>query len=474
MEFLQIPWSVLLQFNNTVSIVIFIAVFTLIFDFMKRRKLSKKCGDIYSLQIGWGNVVVINGFKATKEILIKKSEDCADRPVIPLIEVLGYTNNREGVVLAHYGRSWKEQRRFTLSTLRNFGLGKKSLEDRIIEEARFVCNEFQTKKGQPFDAHFIINNAVSNVICSIIFGQRFDYEDKKFLELLHLFEENLKVLSGVWAEMLNIIPWAAHLPGPHQQIFKVQRKMKEFLLAYIKQHKDTWDPSEKRDFIDAFITEMEKVKDDPGSSFNEENLMHTTLDVFIAGTETTSTTLRWALLFMLIYPAIQSKVQEEIDRVVGKNRSPKLDDRMNMPFTDAVIHEVQRYGDILPIGPPRKTIRDIDVMGFFLPKGTTILPNLSSVLKDETVWEKPLEFYPEHFLDNNGKFVKREAFLPFSAGHRICLGEQLARTELFIFFTTMMQQFTFHIPDSEPKPSTDSCFMSTLAPTPFKICAKLR
>ncbi|XP_043922149.1 cytochrome P450 2D15-like [Protopterus annectens] len=506
MELLSISWSFLQLFNSTTVIAVFLSVFALLFDFMKRRKvwsryppgpwglpfvgnlfqiglreqhlrvteLSKKFGNLYSLQLGWIHAVVVNGYDALKELLIKKSEDCADRPCLPLNEIIGLIEKNEGVVSARYGRSWKEQRRFTLSTLRNFGLGKKSLEERIIEEAGFLCNEFQAMKGQPFDPHVILNNAVANVICSIVFGDRFQYDDKTFLEFLHLFEEITIEFTGFWGQMMNVIPWAIRFPGPHQKVVKIQRRIEGLLSVFIKQHKETYDPSEKRDFIDAFLAEMEKAKDDPDTSFNEGNLMFTTLDVFFAGTETTSTTLRWALLFMVLYPDIQNKIHDEIDMMIGKEKNIKTEDRVNLPFTDAVIHEVQRYADIVPTGLPRKMIRDVDIMGYFIPKGTMILPNLSSVLKDETIWEKPHEFYPEHFLDSNGKFKKQDAFLPFSAGHRVCLGEQLARTELFIFFTAMMQRFTFHLPDGDPKPSTDASFMIILKPSPYKICAKLR
>ncbi|XP_043926828.1 cytochrome P450 2D4-like [Protopterus annectens] len=436
--------------------------------------LSKKYGHLYSLQFGWIHVVVVNGYDALKELLIKKSEDCAGRLYLPLNKILGFTEKNEGVVSARYGRSWKEQRRFTLSTLRNFGLGKKSLEERIIEEAGFLCNEFQAINGHPFDPDVILYNTVANVIGSIIFGDRFQYGDKAFLELLHAIEENLNERTEFWSLILNVLPWTVHLPGPHQKVVEGKRRIDELLSVFIKQHKETYDPSEKRDFIDAFLAEMEKVKDDPDTSFSEENLILTTVDLFFAGTDTTSTTLRWALLFMVLYPDIQNKIHEEIDKVIGKEKNIKTEDRVNLPFTDAVIHEVQRYADIIPGGVPRKMIRDVDIMGYFIPKGTIILTNLSSVLKDDTVWEKPHEFYPEHFLDSNGKFKKQDAFLPFSAGHRICLGEQLARTELFIFFTAMMQRFTFHFPDGEPKPSTIKSFKAIMKPSPFKICAKLR
>ncbi|MEE6502690.1 hypothetical protein FKM82_004604 [Ascaphus truei] len=169
-----------------------------------------------------------------------------------------------------------------------------------------------------------------------------------------------------------------------------------------------------------------KVKEDKDSSFNKKNLLNTPVDLFIAGTETSTTTLRWALLFMLLYPDVQSKVQEEIDRVIGRDRKPTMGDKLKMPYTNAVIHETQRYGDIVPLSVPHMTYRDTEIQGYFIPKGIAVLTNLSSVLKDETVWEKPHQFYPEHFLDADGKFVKREAFMVFSAGRRFCPGEQLS------------------------------------------------
>ncbi|CAM4466007.1 cytochrome P450 2D14-like [Caretta caretta] len=504
MELLLWLWSQLRSCgNNLPALGIALTVFALLFDFLKRRKrwsryppgpsslpflgtmlqidfhnphvsftqLSKKYGNVFSLQNCWTNLIVVNGFKAVKEALVQKSEDFADRPYFPIYEHLGYGENSEGVVLARYGHAWKEQRRFALSTLRNFGMGKKSLEHRVTEEAGFLCSAISSEKGRPFDPHFLINNAVSNVICSLIYGERFDYDNKKFQRLLHLIDQALNEEAGFLPQLLVVVPWLLRIPGVTQSIFRSQKEILDFTNELLKEHRMTWNPTQKRDFTDAFLQEIEKAKEHAGSSFNDNNLPMVTVDLFTAGTETTSTTLRWALLFMLLRPDIQCKVHEEIDKVIGRDRSPQMEDQANMPYTSAVIHETQRYGDIVPAGLPHMTYRDTELQGFFIPKGTTVITNLTSVLKDETVWEKPHQFYPEHFLDADGQFVKREAFLPFSAGRRVCLGEQLARMELFLFFTSLLQHFTIRLPEGQARPREDGHFAATLRPHPYQIQA---
>ncbi|KAM8967553.1 cytochrome P450 2D15-like [Pelodytes ibericus] len=434
-------------------------------------KLRKQYGNIFSLQLFSEQAVVLNGLEAVKEALVSKSEDTADRPHFAIFDHLGFNN---GIVFSNYNKHWKERRRFALYTLKDFGMGKKSIEERVREEASYLCAALQEKEGHAFDPFLLLNNAVSNVICSIVFGDRFDYTDKTFQKIIHLLKEMFELENGILPQLFNLFPWLLKIPGPHLKLFAVQESYRNCLRVIIKQHRETWDPTFRRDYIDAFFEEMEKNKSDPQSSFDEMSLLCTISDLFIGGTETTSNTLRWALLMMLLHPHIQDRVHEEIDKVIGSDRIPTVEDLLEMHYTNAVVHEVQRFGNILPMAIFHMTIRDTKIQGYEIPKGTTIIPNMTSVLKDETIWQKPYQFYPEHFLDEQGHFVKNEAFMPFSAGRRVCIGEQLARLEIFIFFTSLLQRFEFHIPPKQPRPTDDPLFMFNFSPRAFEICAKLR
>ncbi|XP_036610923.1 cytochrome P450 2J2-like [Trichosurus vulpecula] len=428
------------------------------------QKLAKKYGNVFCMHLGNLTFMMVTGLPLIKEVLVNQGHVFIDRPKVP---VHFHVVKSFGLIMSN-GQAWKQQRRFALMTLRNFGFGKKTLEDRIREEARYLTEAIREEKGQPFDPHFQINNAVSNIICSITFGYRFEYHDSQFWELLKSLDDIL-VLETKWqCQLFNIFPWVMKfLPGSHQKLFREWKKVESFVECVIKQHKKDLNPEETLDFIDAYLKELSK--DDIHSSFEEKNLVLCTLDLFFAGTETTSATLRWALLYMALYPEIQGKIQAEIDQVIGQSRQPTMADKENMPYTNAAIHEVQRMGNIVPFNVPRVATVDTTVGGYHVPKGTIVMTNLTALHRDPKEWATPETFNPEHFLEN-GQFKKREDFLPFSTGKRVCLGEQLARTELFLFFTCLLQKFTFQAPPNTQL-SSESEIRATSAPVSYKICA---
>ncbi|XP_029284837.1 cytochrome P450 2J2-like [Cottoperca gobio] len=429
-------------------------------------QLAERYGDVYSLRMGQAWVVVLNKFEVLKEALVNQKDILGDRPHLPLVQDITHGLG----LLFSSGNTWKQQRRFALSTLRNFGFGKKSIEAVILDEFTHCAKDFNSHKGKPFNPHLTINNTVSNIICSLVFGHRFEYGDEKFMKLMTWFGKSLQIQASIWAQLYNSFPWLMRrLPGPHQTVQHMFNDAKDFIRVEIKEHKQNWDPSDQRDYIDCYLNEIQMGKGQVEDAFDEENLVICVLDLFVAGSETTSTTLRWAFLYMAKYPEIQAKVQDEIDKVIGQSRQPSMEDRANLPYTDAVIHEIQRMGNVIPLSLPHSTNKEIQLGGYTIPKGVTIIPNLTSVMFDKNEWETPNTFNPGHFLNEEGKFVKPAAFIPFSAGKRLCPGESLAKMELFLFFTSFMQHFTFSMP-AGVKPVMDFQFGVTLAPRSYEIC----
>ncbi|KAG8448803.1 hypothetical protein GDO86_015757 [Hymenochirus boettgeri] len=402
-------------------------------------KLSKKHGSVFTVYIGARPIVILCGYRAVKEALIDQAECFSYRGRMPLAEHIlkgfGITGSN--------GERWKQMRRFALTTLRNFGMGKRTIEKRIQEEALFLVEEFEQTQGMPFDPTFYLSCAVSNIICSIVFGQRFDYKDKNFLFLLECINKVLRFMNSTWGMIFfTFDKLLCHFPGPHQKAMKDLSDLKNFVQKRVIEGQENLDVYAPQNFIECFLIKMQEGKQNPHTEFHLDNLVGSALNLFFAGTETVSTTLRYGILILTKYPDIQEKIQAEIDQVIGHQECPKIEDRVKMTYTDAVIHEIQRFCDIVPTGLPHSTTHDIAFRGYTIPKGMDVFPLLTTVLKDANEFKDPKEFCPERFLDENGSLNKSQAFMPFSAGKRMCPGEGLARMEIFLFLTSLLQKFT--------------------------------
>uniref|UniRef100_A0A8C2Z4V2 Cytochrome P450, family 2, subfamily N, polypeptide 13 n=1 Tax=Cyclopterus lumpus TaxID=8103 RepID=A0A8C2Z4V2_CYCLU len=417
-------------------------------------KLADVYGKVFSVRLGGEKMVFVSGYKMVREAIVTQADNFLDRPKDEIANRF-YLGDTGGLFMSN-GETWKRQRRFALSTLRNFGLGKKNMEQSICEEIRHLQEEMEKEKGNVplLQVNLSTPQASSTTLCPTSFASCICLK----LSAWRLYQ----AFPGVMK----------HLPGPHNTMFSHYNAILEFISQEVESHKKDLDHSDPRDYIDAFIIEMANHHESV-LGFTEFNLALCSGDLFLAGTETTSTTLLWALVFLIKTPDIQDNVQAEIDKVIGQTRLPTMEDRPNLPYTNAVIHEIQRMGNIVPLNGPRMAARDTTLGGYFIPKGTSLMPNLTSVLFDKTEWETPDTFNPGHFLDAQGKFVKREAFLPFSAGKRACLGEGLAKMELFLFLVGLLQKFSFSVPDGVELRAEGLTGLTRL-PHPFKVYVKVR
>ncbi|XP_078674006.1 cytochrome P450 2U1-like isoform X1 [Branchiostoma floridae x Branchiostoma belcheri] len=440
---------------------------------LKLTAWRRQYGDVFTVRMGMEDVVVLNGYTAVKDALVDRSELFASRPENYMLDsTVGFGQD---IVAARWGSEFKQRRRFASTALKNLGMkaGTGSIEENIREEANFLRNRIAGYEGKPVGVAHDVTVAVANVICSMALGKRYDYEDETFRELS---EAIVTVMAEVGAgQIISVFPLLRFVPGVNRaslsvsgQLAKIQKVLKEEMVR----HRENLDRANPRDFLDACLLELELQEKVEG--LTEENVMYMAQNLFFAGTDTTTNTLLWSLLYMTLNPDVQNKVQQELDAVVGESL-PALSHRSRLPYVNACLLEVMRIRPIAPLAVPHATTETVKVRGYDIPKGTQVLPNLYALHMDPAYWPDPDRFDPGRFLDAEGNVInKPESFMPFSGGRRVCLGEQLARMELFLFFSTLLQSFTFKTPEGAPAPTTDGAFGLTLTPHPFKLCAAPR
>ncbi|XP_017280821.1 cytochrome P450 2K1 [Kryptolebias marmoratus] len=436
-------------------------------------ELSKKYGPVFQVYFGPKKVVVLAGYKAVKQALVNQAVEFGNRDITPAFYDL---TKSHGIIFSN-GDSWKEMRRFALTALRDFGMGKKMSEEIIIEECHYLIEELEQFEGKAFENTKPFNYAASNVISALIFGRRFDYKDAIFQAMVRRENEIIRLTGSASVWIYNAFPWLAPLLKNWRDLIKNVKGNETDAMKLIADLKESLDPEVCRCYVEAFLIHKKQLEDSEMKNlyYHDENLLYCVTNLLEAGNDTTANTVKWGLLHMAKNPHVQDRVQEELSRVVG-SRQIRTEDRKNLPYTDAVIHEIQRLANIFPLALPHATSTDVTFQGYFIKQGTTVFPLLTSVLYDESEWESPHSFNPSHFLDKEGNFIKRDALMPFSAGRRACLGESLAKMEVFLFFTSLLQHFHFTPPPgvSEDEVDLTPAVGFSLCPRPQKLCAVRR
>ncbi|CAH2248311.1 Cytochrome P450 2J2 [Pelobates cultripes] len=219
-------------------------------------ELAEIYGNVYTVWLGHIPVIVLNGFKAVKEVLNSHSEAYTGRPLLPFfMDLMG----EKGVVLTS-GHTWKQQRRFGQMALKKLGLGKRNMEVRIQEEVQSLLEMFAAMEGSPTDPSVSITHSVSNVISAVVFGKRFLLEDKDFQKLHKATELVIAAPGTLWARIYDLVPTLMrHLPGPHQKAIKYFQILCSFIHNEVKEHQEL-GAKEDMDFIDHYLIQISKVQ----------------------------------------------------------------------------------------------------------------------------------------------------------------------------------------------------------------------
>ena len=163
-------------------------------------------------------------------------------------------------------------------------------------------------------------------------------------------------------------------------------------------------------------SEMERLSMNCQFSFTDNHARFSVRELFVAGTDTTATTIRWALLYFTFYPDVQERLWQEINDIIGTSRLPTLEDKVKMPYAQALITETLRMANTVPLGLPHATSCDFHFRGYVIPKGTMVTPMLASYTADPVMFPEPEVFNPSRFIDEEGKLTGLEKVLTFSLG----------------------------------------------------------
>ena len=353
------------------------------------------------------------------------------------------------------------------------------VEEKVSEQVQRVLQYIADQKGKPFDPSNILARSVANVICGITFGNRLSSSHPDFDRLLELNQVAFTSTEvNQTAQFWDFFPFARYLPlKAYTFSVKLADDIFMMLRKQLRQADEAFDPNQPiGDLISGLIKARNEAEvegtQEKSALLLEDYMVNTIEDMFAAGYETTSTTLRWAIAFLTNFPETQTKIQQELDNVVGHDRLPSLDDRPNMPLLLASIMEVQRLGNIADQALPHYTLTDTTLCGYRVPKDTVVLPSLEAVHLDPECWENPEDFNPYRHIDTDGKLITNQGnWLPFSAGRRVCAGESLAKVELFLFLSIMLQRYTFVPEEGKEPPSLKGCVIGTQAPLPYTVVA---
>ncbi|CAH1802141.1 unnamed protein product [Owenia fusiformis] len=429
--------------------------------FLKLCDWQKEFGDVYKLNLFTEEVVVVNG-DAIYDVLVTSGDDYGGRVQAARNKI--YSNGFRSIGFRHPDKEWKTMRRIAQKGLKQYGEGVANIERISMEEIRECLDKFD--KTEPFDPYDAINDMVIGIIIIVSMGVKLGADDPLHQKIKRA-EKLFPLAFGVDLSYLDVVPWLRNLPNKATKVFNDAIEAAREMESEIFQRSMSNVEKSKIDGVFDAINSNNEYLD---KSF----IKGMTNDITIAGTMTTTAQIKSMIALTVDYPKVQQKLQDEIETVLGQ-RLPTYEDRRSMPYMEAFILESMRYMSEAAVAIPHETLKDVTMRGYFIPKGTQIWPNLYGLHHDERFFPDPYAFKPERFLDSKGEVIpadERKYLMPFGAGKRVCIGEQLARIRMFLFMTTLLQRYTL-CPEREGCPpnydSRKSVLGIVMQMHPYKI-----
>ncbi|KAL8118417.1 cytochrome P450 736A117-like [Apium graveolens] len=412
------------------------------------QKLSRKYGPLMLLRLGRIPTLVVSSADAAEEVMKTHDLAFADRPRSKLNEKLLY--NYKDVASAPYGEYWRQMKSICVIQLLS---NKRVYDTRKVRENETALLVKKIAESSPsvVDLSDLLMAYTNDVVSMSAFGRRFS-KGEGGRQFRRMMKEFASLLGGF--DVGTYIPqlaWLSSVMGLYNKVDAVAKEFDEILERIVDEHIST-SKREKvegaEDFVDVLL-QIYNDKSITGFSIDRESIKAIVLDVLAAGTDTTFTVLEWTMAELLRHPQVMKKVQKEL-RLIFKNKSDIIaqDDYEKMPYLKAVIKETLRVYPPVPLLVPRKARNNVNVMGYDIVAGTTVIINVYAIGRDPSLWDEPDEFRPERFLNSTIDFRGHDfQLIPFGAGRRSCPGISFAMVTNELVLANLLHKFYWELPN---------------------------
>jgi len=437
-------------------------------------RLKNKYGDIFSIYVGNTPVVVLNSYQLIKEAF--ERQEFSGRP--GNFSGTFFQKGKTGISTTD-GKHWKIQRQFLTDYLDNVtGDSHKGLEDVILDETKDLKMDYAKRDGEAQSTSQKVNVGILNILWSLTCGRKLHSQQQEFQTVYECIDKITQFMSK--AAIFSFLPVLTKiLPESVTCIERgryYRNRFHEISEKWIREHRQDYRGNRSGDLQDAYIHQIDKGEE----TYSEAGLAAMVREIFVIGSESESVMMRWAFRLLSCNPQVQRKVQAELDAVFGPGETVTWDRKDDLPYTMAVIKEIQRFADIAPTGLMHQTMCDVSIGGYKLPQGTIVMPNLSHCLKDPKLWVKPDQFYPEHFLNDQNQLKSDDelaGFIPYGVGKRVCPGAKLADMQMLLIIANILAEFSLGVPGEDSGVIATQFKIGTAVlrnPQPYRIVIKSR
>ncbi|MED6150364.1 hypothetical protein PIB30_071570 [Stylosanthes scabra] len=423
-------------------------------------KLSKTYGPIMTMKLGNITTIVISSPQLAKEVLHKNDLISTCRAVPDTLKALDHHIYSVGWMQPL--PMWRTLRKVCATKVFS---SQQLNSTQVVRQRKLKELSNFLKEGSEKSEILNISEVIFVIILNFISNTLFSMDLVSFGGS-NKSQEFKDIISGISEEagkpnVVDFFPFIRRIDpqGARARMTKYFRKIMDIFDGIVEERlrlrAQEMDTKEYKDVLDYLLEVM--LEDD--SQISRIHVLHLLMDLFVAGLETTSVTIEWAMAELLRNPEKLQKMKEELEHVLGKDNDEEQIEEShisNLPFLRAVVKETFRLHTPLPLLVPHMSQEDVELCGFIVPKNAQVLVNVWAMGRDSSIWTNPNEFMPERFLGNKIDFKGQDfELIPFGAGRRICPGLPLAYRTMHIVLGTLVHGYDWKLVNGQKAKDLD-------------------